>query len=392
MRGQIESLLAKGIEAAQAGDEKRARETFIHVIELDQRNEKAWLWLSSVVETTADKIVCLENVLFVDPDNTYAAAGLQKLRPQELRPRQGAQETASRSLLPRLSDQPELRRRRGGAPTPVADRTCPRCGFRNPGWAYLCDRCGADLRPTDLREALGRGSRPRGRSFFSLVEAWLAAFVLNRQWAFLPEIELASWGRSLAALLMAVLFSSAWRALTAVVVHLWAAGQANQVILIAVRCATATLLPALLLPLAWVPLALLTWVGARLGGGRQRFKVHVHLTAVAFSAWIVLVALLASLMTFLPYVLGDWRARRLLAWGTPAVVGTLAGLAGAGWLTQAVRTAHRLSLARGLLIVLLVAVAGAALLWGGSLVYGGWFTELPRMLAPFFLPVPPCGG
>ena len=388
MRGQIESLLARGIEAARAGEGKRARDIFIHVIELDQRNEKAWLWLSAVVESRVDRIVCLENVLFVNPDNTYAAAGLQKLRQQP------ADRFSVSSVLPRLKDSQEVPSSTAVAPGDGTERVCPRCGFRNPGWAYLCDKCGADLHPVNLREALGRGSRPRGRSFISLVEAWGAAFTFHRLWAFLPEIELASWGRSLAAVLMAALFASAWRALTAAILRLWSGGGGvgDRVIVAALRCAAEMLGPSLLLASAGVPVGFLTWVGARLVGGRRRLKTHVHLAVVAFSAWIVLVALLASLMTFLPYALGDWRARRLLTWATPAVVGVVSGLTGVIWLTQAVRTAHRLSPARALLSVLLMAVVGATLLWGIGLAYGGGFAEFPWMMAPVFLPVPDCGG
>jgi ribosomal protein L40E len=391
MRGQIESLLERGIEAAKAGEERRARDIFIHVIELDQRNEKAWLWLSSVVETTADRIVCLENVLTVNPDNTYAAAGLQRLRGQPL------DSMAPRSLLPRLGGprEPDQVARKAATvpPAPTADRVCPRCGLRNPGWAYLCDRCGADLRPVDVREALGLGSRPRGRSFVTLVAAWAAALTLHRRWAFLPEVELASWGRSLAALMMAPLLASACRALTTVALRLWAGGgrPGIQIATIALRCAAATLKPALLLALAYVPVALLTWVGARLVGDRQQFKTHAHLIAVAFSAWVVLIALLASLTTFLPHLL-DRRRFDLLLSETPVLIGVVAGLMGMTWLTQAVRTAHRLPAARAFLATLLAMALGAVLLVGLILTGSEWASDLLDMLAPFFLPWPGCGS
>jgi len=219
MRGQIELLLERGIEAAEGGEQERARDTLTRVIELDQYNEKAWLWLSSVVETTIDKIVCLENVLVINPDNADASIGLQHLRrqPTELFP--------PPSTLPHLARPQTPTGEAWGASTAQASlspaqRVCSRCGFRNPGWAYLCDRCGAALRHVDLREAIGPGSRPRGRSFITLLQAWGGALIFSRLWAFLPEIELASWGRSLAALGLAALFASTWRALTAIVLPL----------------------------------------------------------------------------------------------------------------------------------------------------------------------------
>ena len=392
MRGQIESLLERGIEAARAGEERRARDILVHVIELDQYNENAWLWLSSVVDTAADRTVCLENVLTINPDNAYAAAGLQQLRQQP------TGEMAPRSVLPRLAG-PERPAKVGaktaaGVPARPDQQVCPRCGFRNPGWAYLCDRCGADLQPVDLRQALGRGSMPRDRSSITLVEAWAAAFTLHRLWAFLPEIELASWGRSLAALLMAAILASAGRALTTVVLRLWVGdrGPGSQIAWVALRCAVETLRPALLLALASIPITLLGWVGARLMGGRQRLKTHAHLTAVALSAWIVLTALLVSIATFMPYLLGNERALDLPPEGTPVLLGAMAGLMGIIWLTQAVRTAHDLSAVRAFLVTVLVIVLSTTVLVSLRLSYGAWFTEFVGILAPFFRPWPGCGA
>jgi ribosomal protein L40E len=393
MRGQIDSLLEKGIEAARAGAKRRARDIFIHVIELDQRNEKAWLWLSSVVDETVDRIVCLENVLVVNPDNTYAATGLQKLREQP------AYGTAARSLLPRLSSPRKSKASaRGpsaaGTSAAAAEQVCPRCGFRNPGWAYLCDRCGADLRPVDVQEALGLKARPRGRSFFTVLEAWAAAFVLSRRWAFVAEVELASWVRSLEALLMALLFASGWRALTAVLLRLWLGGGGSGVQLVAsaLRCAAQTLWPASLLMLAYVPTALFTWLGGRLMGGRGGLKAHVHLTAVAFSAWIALIALLTSLMTFAPYLVGGGRRAGPLVAGTPALLGVAFGLTAVIWLTQAIRTAHRLPAARAIPITLTVIALGAAFYTGLALLGGEWLARLVDPLATFFFPWPGCGA
>ena len=245
----------------------------------------------------------------------------------------------------------------------------------------------------DVREALGLGSRPRGRSFVTLVAAWAAAFIAHRRWAFLPEVELASWGRSLAALVMAVLCTSAFRALTTVVLRLWVGGgrPGIQVATIALRCAAATLKLALLLALAYVPVTFLAWVGAWLVGGRQRFKTHVHLLAVAFSAWVVLIALLASLATFLPHLL-DRRRFDLLLSATPVLIGVVVGLMGITWLTQAVRTAYRLPATRAFLATLLAMALGAVLLVGLILTGSEWASDLLDMLAPFFLPWPGCGS
>jgi len=389
MRGQIEHLLDQGIEAARAGEIKRAREILIRVIQLDQRNETAWLWLGDVVEAPGDRVVCLENVLIINPNNEYALKTLRHLRQRV------DDETIQASLLPRLTKSPQWFDLEWGVPgaeifPPPTERLCPRCDFRNPGWAYVCDRCGADLQPVDLYKAVGPASKPRQPNAISLLEACGALFVFDQLWAFLPEIELASWGRSLAALVMAALFTSAWRALTSIVLQLLVSkcDPRSQLVGGAVFCAVETVLLTLRLTLACLPLVLLTWIGARMVGGHQGFKIHAHLTTVAFSAWVVLGALLAPLITCVPYLWGDTGRFALLSEGMPVFVGTVVGVVGAIWLTQALRIAHRLSAARAVLVTLLVVMLGAALFLGLNLLTGGLFAELVGALAFFLLPLP----
>jgi tetratricopeptide (TPR) repeat protein len=72
-------LLKQGIAAARAGRTDEARQKLMRVIELDEQNEQAWLWLSGVVESNADRRLCLENVLTLNPANTAAQKGLRLL-------------------------------------------------------------------------------------------------------------------------------------------------------------------------------------------------------------------------------------------------------------------------------------------------------------------------
>ena len=73
-------LLQQGIAAAKTGHKEEARRLLSQAVDLDERNERAWLWLSGVVETTGDRQICLENVLALNPGNTHAQAGLEWLR------------------------------------------------------------------------------------------------------------------------------------------------------------------------------------------------------------------------------------------------------------------------------------------------------------------------
>jgi hypothetical protein len=70
-------LLQKGIALAKAGRREEARNILLQVVEQDERNESAWLWISGVVDTDDDKAIALENVLTLNPSNEWAKRGLQ---------------------------------------------------------------------------------------------------------------------------------------------------------------------------------------------------------------------------------------------------------------------------------------------------------------------------
>jgi tetratricopeptide (TPR) repeat protein len=86
----VQALLQEGIAAAKLAQQKlvpaganpreQARELLFRVIELDEENVSAWLWLSTVVDTQEEQQTCLENVLLLDPPNKHAQAGLARLK------------------------------------------------------------------------------------------------------------------------------------------------------------------------------------------------------------------------------------------------------------------------------------------------------------------------
>jgi hypothetical protein len=87
---QVQEWLRSGIAAAQAGDTERAYQLLLKVVDIDEYNEQAWLWLSSVVETDADREVCLENVLAINAENKVAKAGLVHLHSKGAQPVESA--------------------------------------------------------------------------------------------------------------------------------------------------------------------------------------------------------------------------------------------------------------------------------------------------------------
>jgi tetratricopeptide (TPR) repeat protein len=79
---KVDGLLRKGIAAAKSGQRERARDLLTRVVDQDDGNISAWLWLSGVVDSLDDREVCLENVLALDPDNDAARRGLAIVRKQ----------------------------------------------------------------------------------------------------------------------------------------------------------------------------------------------------------------------------------------------------------------------------------------------------------------------
>ncbi|MFN8448282.1 MAG: hypothetical protein U0521_06760 [Anaerolineae bacterium] len=76
----IAELLNKGIEAARDQRRNEARGYFERVVELDEKNEKGWFWLASVVDSDEERRICLSNVLHINPNNERAKRALDALQ------------------------------------------------------------------------------------------------------------------------------------------------------------------------------------------------------------------------------------------------------------------------------------------------------------------------
>ena len=82
----ISVLLQDGIQAVKRGEREKARTLLTQVVEQDETNEQAWLWLSGAVDTDEERRVCLENVLALNPNNAAAQRGLARLGPAAAEP------------------------------------------------------------------------------------------------------------------------------------------------------------------------------------------------------------------------------------------------------------------------------------------------------------------
>lgn len=74
-----ENSLQEAIAALKAGRRKRARAILAHLLRQDPRNEEAWLWLSGAVERDSERLLCLRQVLAINPNNERARQGIELL-------------------------------------------------------------------------------------------------------------------------------------------------------------------------------------------------------------------------------------------------------------------------------------------------------------------------
>jgi hypothetical protein len=88
-------MLEQAIVAAKAGRKAEARHLLETLLDADDRNERAWLWMSSVVDSDEERIICLENVLTINPQHEVARRGLVAM---------GVNLGADRASVPLVSD------------------------------------------------------------------------------------------------------------------------------------------------------------------------------------------------------------------------------------------------------------------------------------------------
>jgi tetratricopeptide (TPR) repeat protein len=131
-------LLQAGIAAAKTGQRERARGMLLRVIEHDEKNATAWLWLSGLVDDLEERQICLENVLALDPDNTLARKGLVHLQRQ----REASQPMPEKPPKPEPAAEPA-----GAQPYDAFDDEylCPNCTAETDPQDRRCKECGTKL-------------------------------------------------------------------------------------------------------------------------------------------------------------------------------------------------------------------------------------------------------
>jgi len=76
----IAELLTQAMQLVRERRKQEARTLLMQIIERDEQNEQAWLWLSGVVDDPRDMQVALANCLTLNPRNEQAHKGMDVLR------------------------------------------------------------------------------------------------------------------------------------------------------------------------------------------------------------------------------------------------------------------------------------------------------------------------
>ena len=77
--------LLDAIELVKLNRREEAQSLLRELIREDSDSEYAWLWMSVAVDSLDQSIICLDNVLRINPNNAYAAGALFRLRESDMR-------------------------------------------------------------------------------------------------------------------------------------------------------------------------------------------------------------------------------------------------------------------------------------------------------------------
>jgi hypothetical protein len=113
------TLLQRAIQAIQTGDTATGKQLLTQIIQAEPDNELAWLWLSQVALSDAERRACLEQVLRINPLNTAAKRGLTLLQ-QKSEPQVWLPETPV-PPRPALSNEAPVQPLPTSAPVPVPE-------------------------------------------------------------------------------------------------------------------------------------------------------------------------------------------------------------------------------------------------------------------------------
>lgn len=74
--GTNDEVFQEAVEALREGNKTKARDVLTGLLKTDQNNATYWVWMSATVDSTKERIYCLQTAFKLDPENATAKRGL----------------------------------------------------------------------------------------------------------------------------------------------------------------------------------------------------------------------------------------------------------------------------------------------------------------------------
>lgn len=82
-RTSNEDILQLAISAAKRNEKDNARVMLMQIYQRDKRNESAMIWLAKIARNSRERVMWLERIVELNPDNVSAQNALEKLKYKE---------------------------------------------------------------------------------------------------------------------------------------------------------------------------------------------------------------------------------------------------------------------------------------------------------------------
>ena len=74
--GADDGIFQEAVEALREGNKTKARDLLTGLLKTDQKNAIYWVWMSATMDTTKERVYCLQTAFKLDPENVAAKRGL----------------------------------------------------------------------------------------------------------------------------------------------------------------------------------------------------------------------------------------------------------------------------------------------------------------------------